>query len=84
MTQPDPGLQECLDEAVREWLEKAGGGFVTGSIMVVDFVDAQGDQMWAWSCTKDQHMSRSMGLVEWLRGLVRYEQKRFLQDEEAR
>lgn len=83
MTQPNPDLQDCLDKAVQEWLESTGGGLVTGSVMLVDFVDAQGDQMWAWSVSRDQNMTKSMGLVEWLRGLVRFEQQRFLQDEEG-
>lgn len=84
MTGPNTDLQACLDKAVEEWLQEAGGGMVTGSVMIVDFVDAGGDQMWAYSVSRDQHMSKTMGLVEWLRGLTKYEQMRHFQEEESR
>lgn len=83
MTLPNVDLQECVERAVEEWLKDSGGGMLTGSVLQVEFVDAAGDQMQAWSVSPQQSMTKTMGLVEWLKGVVKYEQKRFLQEEEA-
>ena len=82
VTDPSPDLQECVEKAVEEWLRDTGGGMLTGSVLQVEFVDAQGDQMQAWSVSDQQSMTKTIGLVEWLRGVVRYEQIRFLESEE--
>jgi hypothetical protein len=74
-----PGLSEAVNEAAGRWLAEHGGGMVTGVWFVMNYVDAEtGGQDWAWATAGDQTLERSMGLVMWSDGLLRYEQRRYL------
>lgn len=82
MPSQDKGLAEVLETALAEWLHSEGGGFVAGSIIVVDFVDCDGEQRWAYATSDGQKMTTTMGLSAWLQGIVRYEQSRYHQAED--
>jgi hypothetical protein len=55
-----------------------GGGFVTGWYFVVEYIDTEGDEAWLYATAPEQKAMTTIGLLEWARGVARYEQHRYL------
>lgn len=73
-------LQARVQAAIDEYLAANGGGFVTGWHFVADLIDSDGEQNWLYATADDQKAMTTMGLIEWARGVARYEQHRYLDD----
>lgn len=74
------GLAEKISNLVSEDLAEVGGGFVTGFYLIAEYVDGDGHDGWLYAAPDNQTLSRTTGLIEWARGVARYEQQRHLED----
>ncbi len=73
----DSELNERVRGFIEAWLGESGGGMVTGFHLIADFVDADGGQSWMYATAPDQKLITTMGLIEWARGVARYEQRMY-------
>lgn len=76
MTDEPRSLVDLINAALSEHLE--GQGFVTSWHFVADYVDADGDLSWIYAAPDDQRQTTTLGLIEWARGIARYEQDAYL------
>lgn len=72
-----------LAEQVRDLLTEAlsaegGGGMVTGFYLAAEFIDSDGDRGWMYASPDGQGFSQTMGIIEFARGVVRFEQHAYL------
>lgn len=74
------GLAEKISNLISEELAGTGGGFVTGFYLIAEYVDHESRDGWLYATPDNQTLSRTTGLVEWARGVARYEQQRHLED----
>lgn len=72
-------LQDRINSALADHLAEHGGGMVSAFHLAVEYVDAEGEEGWAFATAPDQRLSRTIGLVEWSRGHLRHEQRRYLE-----
>ena len=70
----EPRLDDRVRDAIEAQLAAEGGGWAVSYHLVVDLIDANGEQGWAYATMPGQLVTTSMGLVEWSRGVLRYEQ----------
>lgn len=73
-------LNEKVADLLADDLAENGGGFVTGFYLIAEHVDGEGQDGWLYATPGNQTMSRTTGLIEWARGVARYEQRRHLED----
>jgi hypothetical protein len=57
------GLQGALLDAIQDVLAANGGGMVNGFLMVVDYIDGEGEPSFAITVAPDQRAAQSSGLV---------------------
>jgi hypothetical protein len=75
-------VQERLQSALEEHLAASGGGFVRSWHLVADIIDDEGDQAWLYAVADGQQQITTLGLLEWARGIARYEQAAYLSSSE--
>lgn len=72
----DPAdLTERIGQLLHKWLADHGGGMPTTWYLVVEYVDADGEQRWTYDVSPGQRMTTTLGLVEWARGVAHAEQR---------
>lgn len=76
MTDERRNLVDRINEALNDHL--SGQGFITGWHFVADYVDSDGDLAWIYAAPDDQRHTTTLGLIEWARGIARYEQSAYL------
>lgn len=76
----DERLGERIHSLLADHLSSEGGGMVTSFHLVAEFIDSDGDESWLFATAPDQTQTRTVGLIEWARGVARYEQHRYLDD----
>lgn len=62
-----------MDEAVLAMLQEHLGGFITGYLLVAEYVTDEGGRMVTWETGPDQSLVQSLGLVQWLEAAVQRE-----------
>lgn len=72
-------MQERVQNALAESLPDA---MVTNFFLVAESLDDKGDHNWLYLTSADQTWQESMGLVQWADGILRYEQQRYLEEQE--
>lgn len=83
MSDIGPGLGQKIERALTEHLAEEGGGMVTAFYFVAEYIDGEGEHAWVYATAPDQRMSTTAGLIKWAEGIVEYEQRRYLEDEEG-
>lgn len=68
-------LDDRVHDTLAGWLADTDtGGFVTSYVTFFEFVNGNGEQCWHWATMPSQLTRTSMGLVEWGRNLLKYQQ----------
>lgn len=71
-------LRESVEKALGAWVSEKTGGFVTSFYVIVEFVDRDGDDSWAYESAENQNTTKTMGLLEWAREVCKVEQRAHL------
>lgn len=66
-------LNQFINEAVSAWMAQQGGGMVVASWFIVDYLDGDGKQAWAYVTADGQKVITSMGLLDWSQGICQFE-----------
>jgi hypothetical protein len=73
----EPELSARIASAIADHL--GYDGMLTGFHLVAETIHSDGSTGWLFCTPEGQGMSQTMGLVEWARGVARYEQRRHLE-----
>lgn len=76
-------LHDRIHAALSEDLAAEGGGMVTRFYLIAGVIDADGEQCWVYSTPPEQTQTDTLGLIEYARGIAKYEQRRYLEDLEG-
>jgi hypothetical protein len=71
-------LAEQVRDLITQQLAADGGGMVTGFYLAAEFVDGDGDRGWMYASPEGQGLSQTMGIIEFAKGVVRFEQQAYL------
>lgn len=71
-------LQAKIQRTIDEHVAEEGGGFVTAWHLIAEYIDTEGEESWLYATADNQKAMTTIGLIEWARGVTRYEQHRYL------
>jgi hypothetical protein len=78
MAEADEDLRTRIQASIDNHLATQGGGIVTGWHFIAEYIDTEGDEAWLYCTAPEQKAMTTIGLLEWARGVARYEQHRYL------
>ena len=71
-------LSDKVNALIAEHLAQEGGGIVLAFHLTAEYIDSEGDESWLYANAPDQRISRTMGLLEWAKGVTLNDQRRYL------
>lgn len=64
MTHTEGGLAQRVQDAISDVLAQEGG-MLTGFVLSVDYLDADGEQGWQYAQAEDQSATSTLGMLRW-------------------
>ena len=60
-----PTLASRVQDALQAHLDANGGGFPTEFLLVSNYIDSEGESSYFLTCSPDQVVSTTLGLLRW-------------------